>query len=382
MKDNYDNSGKKPYDYLIVGAGLFGSVFAHEAHAAGRRCLVIDRRNHAGGNIYCENIDGINVHKYGAHIFHTGNPQVWDYVNRFADFNRFINSPLANFKGKLYSLPFTMYTFNQLWGVCTPAEAAVMLEKQCAEYASIEHPANFEEQALKLCGRDIYETLIKGYTEKQWGRPARELPADIINRVPKRMTFNNNYFHDPFQGIPKGGYNKLTDALLEGVEVRLDTDYFDSRAELDALASTVVFTGRIDRYFDYALGHLEYRSLRFETERLNIPDFQGNAVINYTSADVPYTRIIEHKHFEYGTQPSTVITYEYPQQWQEGLEPYYPINNERNNTIADGYREMARKQGNIIFGGRLGQYAYFDMDDTVEAALNLASKELGGRRQQ
>lgn len=374
-------SGSKPYDYLIVGAGLFGAVFAREAREAGRSCLVIDRRNHAGGNICCENIDGINVHKYGAHIFHTDNLLVWNYVNRLADFNRFINSPLANFKGKLYSLPFTMYTFNQLWGVRTPAEAARMLEKQCAEYAFIEHPANFEEQALKLCGRDIYEILIKGYTEKQWGRPARELPADIIKRVPKRMTFDNNYFNDPFQGIPKGGYNKLTDALLEGVEVRLGVDYFDSRAEFDAIADKIIFTGRIDRFFDYALGHLEYRSLRFETKRLDIPDFQGNAVINYTSADVPYTRIIEHKHFEYGIQPSTVITYEYPQQWREGLEPYYPINDERNDALAARYRAMARRQGNIIFGGRLGQYAYFDMDDTVEAALNLASKELSGRRQ-
>lgn len=378
MNDSYNSCGKKHYDYLIVGAGLFGAVFAHEAHEAGCRCLVIDRRNHAGGNIYCENIDGINVHKYGAHIFHTDNKPVWDYVNRFVSFNRFTNSPIACFEGKLYNLPFNMNTFYQLWGVRTPAEAVGMLEKQCAEYAFIEHPANFEEQALKLCGRDIYEKLIKGYTEKQWGRPACELPADIIKRVPKRLTFDNNYFNDPFQGIPNGGYNNLIGALLEGVEVRLGIDYFDSRAEFDSLADTIVFTGRIDRYFDYALGRLEYRSLKFDNKRLDIPDFQGNAVVNYTSADVPYTRIIEHKHFEYGKQPSTVITYEYPQQWEEGLEPYYPVNDRRNDTLAAEYREMARRQGNIIFGGRLGQYAYFDMDDTVDAALDLAEKELSG----
>lgn len=378
MNDSYNSCGKKHYDYLIVGAGLFGAVFAHEAHEAGCRCLVIDRRNHAGGNIYCENIDGINVHKYGAHIFHTDNKPVWDYVNRFVSFNRFTNSPIACFEGKLYNLPFNMNTFYQLWGVRTPAEAAGMLEKQCAEYAFIEHPANFEEQALKLCGSDIYEKLIKGYTEKQWGRPACELPADIIKRVPKRLTFDNNYFNDPFQGIPNGGYNNLIGALLEGVEVCLGIDYFDSRAEFDSLADTIVFTGRIDRYFDYALGRLEYRSLKFDNKRLDIPDFQGNAVVNYTSADVPYTRIIEHKHFEYGKQPSTVITYEYPQQWEEGLEPYYPVNDRRNDTLAAEYREMARRQGNIIFGGRLGQYAYFDMDDTVDAALNLAEKELAG----
>lgn len=378
-KGRKDAQGRKPYDYLIVGAGLFGSVFAREATDAGCRCLVIDRREHTGGNIRCESIDGINVHKYGAHIFHTDDIEVWNYVNRFADFNHFVNSPMANFRGKLYSLPFTMYTFYQLWGVRTPQEAAKMLEKQCAEHAHIEHPANFEEQALKLCGRDIYETLIKGYTEKQWGRPARELPADIINRVPMRLTFNNNYFNDPLQGIPKGGYNTLINALLDGIEVRLDTDYFDSRAEFDGMVATVIFTGQIDRYFDYRLGRLEYRSLRFETEWLDMPDFQGNAVINYTASEVPYTRIIEHKHFEYGSQPSTVITYEYPQQWKDGLEPYYPINNERNNALVAEYRELARRQGNVVFGGRLGQYAYFDMDDTVAAALKLADELLSAK---
>lgn len=306
----------KKYDYLIVGAGLFGAVFAHEARKAGRKCLVIDRRDSTGGNIRCESIEGINVHKYGAHIFHTDKKEVWKYVTRLVEMNRFTNSPVAN----------------------------------------------FEEQALKLCGRDIYETLIKGYTEKQWGRPARELPAEIIKRVPVRMTFDNNYFNDPYQGIPEGGYNRLIDALLEGTETILQLDFFSRRDELCSLADKIVFTGRIDKYFDYRAGRLEYRSLRFDTKVIDTPNFQGNAVVNYTSADVPYTRIIEHKHFEYGTQPKTVITYEYPATWSEGLEPYYPVNNERNNAIAAEYRQMARSMGNVIFGGRLGQYAYFDME--------------------
>ena len=361
----------KEYDYLIVGAGLFGSVFAREAVKAGRRCLVIDRRNNTGGNIRCENIDGINVHRYGAHIFHTSDREVWRYVNSFVEFNRFINSPLACYRGRLYNLPFNMNTFYRLWGVRTPAEAAAKLDEQRAPYAGTAAPANFEEQALRLCGRDIYETLIKGYTEKQWGRPARMLPAGIIKRVPLRLTFDNNYFNDLYQGIPAGGYNRLTDALLDGVEVRLGTDYFDHRAELDALASTVVFTGMIDKYFDYRCGRLEYRSLRFETKRLDIPDFQGNAVVNYTSADVPYTRIIEHKHFEYGTQPATVVTYEYPEAWDDSREPYYPVNDRRNEAIAAEYKRMAREQTGVVFGGRLGQYAYFDMDDTVAEALRL-----------
>lgn len=361
----------KEYDYLIVGAGLFGSVFAREAVKAGRRCLVIDRRNNTGGNIRCENIDGINVHRYGAHIFHTSDREVWRYVNSFVEFNRFINSPLACYRGRLYNLPFNMNTFYRLWGVRTPAEAAAKLDEQRAPYAGTAAPANFEEQALRLCGRDIYETLIKGYTEKQWGRPARMLPAGIIKRVPLRLTFDNNYFNDLYQGIPAGGYNRLTDALLDGVEVRLGTDYFDHRAELDALARTVVFTGMIDKYFDYRCGRLEYRSLRFETKRLDIPDFQGNAVVNYTSADVPYTRIIEHKHFEYGTQPATVVTYEYPEAWDDSREPYYPVNDRRNEAIAAEYKRMAREQTGVVFGGRLGQYAYFDMDDTVAEALRL-----------
>lgn len=321
----------KKYDYLIVGAGLFGAVFAHEARKAGRKCLMIDRRDSTGGNIRCESIEGINVHKYGAHIFHTDKKEVWKYVTRLVEMNRFTNSPVAN----------------------------------------------FEEQALKLCGRDIYETLIKGYTEKQWGRPARELPAEIIKRVPVRMTFDNNYFNDPCQGIPEGGYNRLIDALLEGTETILQLDFFSRRDELCSLADKIVFTGRIDKYFDYRAGRLEYRSLRFDTKVIDTPNFQGNAVVNYTSADVPYTRIIEHKHFEYGTQPKTVITYEYPATWSEGLEPYYPVNNERNNAIAAEYRQMARSMGNVIFGGRLGQYAYFDMDDTVAEALKLAEKEVG-----
>lgn len=361
----------KEYDYLIVGAGLFGSVFAREAVKAGRRCLVIDRRNNTGGNIRCENIDGINVHRYGAHIFHTSDREVWRYVNSFVEFNRFINSPLACYRGRLYNLPFNMNTFYRLWGVRTPAEAAAKLDEQRAPYAGTAAPANFEEQALRLCGRDIYETLIKGYTEKQWGRPARMLPAGIIKRVPLRLTFDNNYFNDLYQGIPAGGYNRLTDALLDGVEVRLGTDYFDHRAELDALARTVVFTGMIDKYFDYRCGRLEYRSLRFETKRLDIPDFQGNAVVNYTSADVPYTRIIEHKHFEHGTQPTTVVTYEYPEAWDDSREPYYPVNDRRNEAIAAEYKRMAREQAGVVFGGRLGQYAYFDMDDTVAEALRL-----------
>ena len=332
----------KKYDYLIVGAGLFGAVFAHEARKAGRKCLVIDRRDSTGGNIRCESIEGINVHKYGAHIFHTDKKEVWKYVTRLVEMNRFTNSPVANFNGRLYNLPFNMNTFYQLWGTRTPGEAEEMLKKQRAEYASIECPANFEEQALKLCGRDIYETLIKGYTEKQWGRPARELPA-----------------------------------LLEGTETILQLDFFSRRDELCSLADKIVFTGRIDKYFDYRAGRLEYRSLRFDTKVIDTPNFQGNAVVNYTSADVPYTRIIEHKHFEYGTQPKTVITYEYPATWSEGLEPYYPVNNERNNAIAAEYRQMARSMGNVIFGGRLGQYAYFDMDDTVDEALKLAEKEMG-----
>lgn len=363
---------KKQYDYLIVGAGLFGSVFAHEAKAAGKRCLVIDKRPHTGGNIYCEDIDGIHVHTYGAHIFHTDRAEVWEYVNRLVKFNRYTNSPLALFDGKLYNLPFNMNTFYRLWGVRTPQEAKAKLEEQRAAYAHIETPRNLEEQALKLCGKDIYLRLIKGYTEKQWGRPATELPAFIIKRIPFRFTFDNNYFDDPYQGIPIGGYNKLTDALLEGIEVRTSTNYFEQRQELDRMAGKILYTGCIDEYFDYCFGRLEYRSLRFEHKRPDDTDnYQGNAVVNYCEREVPYTRLIEHKHFEYGTQPFTVITYEYPDSFEPGKEPYYPINDERNMRIFGQYQALARQQSRVLFGGRLAQYTYADMDDTVAAALAL-----------
>ena len=363
---------RKRYDYLIVGAGLFGSVFAHEAKAAGKRCLVVDKRPHTGGNIYCEDIDGIHVHTYGAHIFHTDRAEVWEYVNRLVKFNRYTNSPLALFDGKLYNLPFNMNTFYRLWGVRTPQEAKAKLEEQRAAYAHIETPRNLEEQALKLCGKDIYLRLIKGYTEKQWGRPATELPAFIIKRIPFRFTFDNNYFDDPYQGIPIGGYNKLTDALLEGIEVRTSTDYFEQRQELDRMADKILYTGCIDEYFDYCFGRLEYRSLRFEHKRPdNTDNYQGNAVVNYCEREVPYTRLIEHKHFEYGTQPFTVITYEYPDSFEPGKEPYYPINDERNMRIFGQYQALARQQSRVLFGGRLAQYTYADMDDTVAAALAL-----------
>lgn len=363
------------YDFLIVGAGLFGAVFAHEAKKAGKRCLVIDKRNHRGGNIYCEDIDGIHVHKYGAHIFHTDNKEIWDYVNSFVEFNRYTNSPLAYFEGKLYNLPFNMNTFYQLWGVKTPTEAKAKIEEQRKEFNHIAEPANLEEQALKLCGKDIYRCLIKGYTEKQWGRSAKELPAFIIKRIPFRFIYDNNYFNDAYQGIPKGGYNVLIDALLEGIEIRLNTNYFDHREELDALADKVLFTGCLDQFFDYECGHLEYRSLRFDTQHLNLEDFQGNAVINYTERDVPYTRVIEHKHFEYGTQPTTVVTYEYPDNFEPGKEPYYPVNDKRNTEMVRKYKELAAERKNVLFGGRLAQYAYADMDDTVAAALTLWNKQ-------
>ena len=366
----------KPYDYLIVGSGLFGAVFAHEAHKAGKRCLVIEKRPHTGGNIYCEEVDGINVHKYGAHIFHTDNREVWNYVNRLVEFNRYTNSPIANYKGKLYNLPFNMNTFYQLWGVRTPAEARAKIQEQCREYEHITHPQNLEEQALKLCGEDIYRQLIKGYTEKQWGRPATELPAFIIRRIPFRFIFDNNYFNYPYQGIPMGGYNRLIGALLENIEVRTGTDYMAHRKELDALAEKVLYTGCIDEYFDYACGHLEYRSLRFEHRHLtDIEDFQGNAVVNYTDRETPYTRVIEHKHFEFGKQRSTVITYEYPDDFEQGKEPYYPVNDEKNSLIFRKYQELAQQQERVLFGGRLAQYTYADMDDTVAAALRLWEKE-------
>ena len=364
----------KPYDYLIIGAGLFGAVFAREAHKAGKRCLMVDKRPQRGGNLYCEDVDGIHVHKYGAHIFHTDNQEVWKYVNSFVEFNRYTNSPVARYGDRLYNLPFNMNTFYQLWRVTTPSEAQAKIEEQRAAYAHIAEPANLEEQALKLCGRDIYERLIKGYTEKQWGRAATELPAFIIRRLPFRFTFDNNYFNDAYQGIPIGGYNRLIDALLEGIEVRLDTDYFRHKAELDTLAGKILFTGCIDEYFDYRLGHLEYRSLRFEEKRLEMDNFQGNAVVNYTERAVPYTRVIEHKHFEFGRQEHTVITYEYPDSFAPGKEPYYPVNDERNSRLHANYQEMAAAQPGVLFGGRLGQYTYADMDDTVAAALEMARK--------
>lgn len=367
---------KKEFDYLIVGAGLFGSVFAERAKEAGKRCLVIEKRNHIGGNVYCEEIGGINVHKYGAHILHTDNKNVWDYLNSFVEFNRYTNSPLACYKGVLYNLPFNMNTFRQLWGVSTPLEAKAYIEKQRKAYYK-EHPANLEEQALKLCGEDIYVRFIKGYTEKQWGRKATELPAFIINRIPFRFTYDNNYFNDSFQGIPKGGFNPLISNLLKETEVRLDINYIEHRKELDQLASKVVFTGCIDEFFNFCFGRLEYRSLRFEHEHLqNTDNYQGNAVVNYTEREVPYTRIIEHKHFEFGTQPTTVITHEYPDGYMLGKEPYYPVNNAANTKLLNQYKELANQYPAVIFGGRLAQYAYFDMDDTVEQALKLAEKEL------
>ena len=365
---------KATYDYLIVGAGLFGAVFAHEATRRGKRCLVVDKRSHTGGNVHCREIDGIQVHWYGAHIFHTDNRRVWDYVNSFVPFNRFTNSPLASYEGRLYNLPFNMNTFYQLWGTRTPAEARERIARERARYAHIGEPRNLEEQALKLGGRDIYERLIKGYTEKQWGRSATELPAFIIRRLPFRFTFDNNYFDDRYQGIPEGGYNVLVEALLQGIEVRLDTDYLAHRDELNGLADTVLFTGCIDEFFDYCFGRLEYRSLRFDHQRLDTEDFQGNAVVNYTERSVPYTRIIEHKHFAFGRQPVTVVTYEYPDDFAPGKEPYYPVNDERNSRLYERYRTLAENCVDVMFGGRLARYTYADMDDTVEAALRLAEQ--------
>ena len=363
------------YDYLIVGAGLFGALFACEARKAGKRCLVIDKRTHTGGNIHCLDVEGIHVHQYGAHIFHTSNRQVWDYVNHYVEFNRYTNSPIASFKGRLYNLPFNMNTFYQLWGVTTPAEAQARIDAQRARYASIVEPANLEEQALKLCGDDIYRILIKGYTEKQWGRKATELPAFIIRRIPFRFTFDNNYFNDAYQGIPIGGYNPLIDALLQGVEVRLGVNYFEARDFWNTQAKKLLFTGCIDEFFDYRFGHLEYRSLRFDHQQIPVANFQGNAVVNYTEAEVPYTRIIEHKHFEFGSQPHTVVTYEYPEAFAPGKEPYYPVNDEVNTARLKQYKDVAKVQQQVLFGGRLGQYVYADMDDTVEAAYRLAQAE-------
>lgn len=362
------------YDYLIVGAGLFGCVFAREAADKGKRVLVIDKRGHIAGNIYTEEVEGINVHKYGAHIFHTSDKAVWEYVNRFAEFNNYINCPVARYKDELYNMPFNMNTFSKMWGIRTPAEAKEIIERQRAE-AGITQPKNLEEQALSLVGRDIYEKLVKGYTEKQWGRRATELPAFIIKRLPVRFIYDNNYFNDRYQGIPMGGYTRMCEKMLSGIEVRLGVDYFADKAELDALADKVLFTGMIDEYFGYRYGELEYRSLRFESETLDCDNYQGNAVVNYTEYEVPYTRIIEHKHFEFGAQPKTVVTREYPAVWHKGDEPYYPVNDDRNNALYAKYKALADAEPHVVFGGRLGMYRYYDMDDTVSAAFMLLKAE-------
>ena len=369
------------YDYLVVGAGLYGAVFAQKAKEAGKNVLVIDKRPNIAGNVYTEEVEGINVHIYGAHIFHTNNKEVWDYITKFAEFNRFTNSPVANYKGELYSLPFNMYTFNKMWGVVTPEEAAAKIEEQ-KKAAGITEPKNLEEQAISLVGTDIYEKLIKGYTQKQWGRPCTELPSFIIKRLPVRLTFDNNYFNALYQGIPVGGYTKMVANLLDGIEVKLGVDYFDNKAEYDAMADKVIYTGPIDAYFDYKLGTLEYRSVRFETELLDMPNFQGNAAVNYTDAESPYTRIIEHKWFEFGKDangndlPKTVISREYSSEWKLGDEPYYPVNDEKNGALYAQYKELADKEENIIFGGRLGEYKYYDMDAVIASALDMAAREL------
>ena len=357
------------YDYLIVGAGLYGAVCAREAVRAGKKVLVIDKRPHIAGNVHTEQIEGINVHVYGAHIFHTNDRTVWDYVNQFAEFNRFTNSPVANYKGELYSLPFNMYTFNKMWGVVTPEEAAAKIEEQKRE-AGITEPKNLEEQAISLVGTDIYEKLVKGYTEKQWGRDCRDLPAFIIKRLPVRLTFDNNYFNALYQGIPMGGYTKMVENMLEGIEVRLNVDYFEHKAELDALADKVIYTGPIDAYFGYKLGYLQYRSVRFETEVLDKPNFQGNAAVNYTDRETPWTRIIEHKWFEFGDQPKTVISREFSSEWKPGDEPYYPVNDERNGKLYQQYKALADAEEKVIFGGRLGEYKYYDMDAVIASALD------------
>ena len=367
--------GNKQYDYLIVGSGLFGAVFAYEAKKRGKKCLVIEKRNHVGGNIYCEKIEGVTVHKYGAHIFHTSNKRVWEYVNALCEFNRFTNSPIANYKGEIYNLPFNMNTFSKLWGVFTPDEARAKIEEQRGKITG--EPKNLEEQAISLVGEDIYKKLIKGYTEKQWGRDCTELPAFIIKRLPVRYTYDNNYFNDLYQGIPIGGYNVITDRLLEGIEVVTGVDYNAEREKYSALADKTVYTGTIDSFYDYSLGRLEYRSLRFESEILDKENFQGVAVVNYTDRETPFTRIIEHKHFEFGTGDKTVITREYPADWEEGMEAYYPINNERNQELYQQYKALADKEENVIFGGRLAEYKYYDMDKVIESALNKVEEIFG-----
>lgn len=371
----------KQYDYLVVGSGLYGAVFAHEAKCRGKTVLVIDKRPNIAGNIYTENIEGINVHKYGAHIFHTNNKKVWNYITQFAEFNRFTNSPVANYKGELYSLPFNMYTFNKMWGVVMPEEAMAKIEEQRKEVTG--EPRNLEEQAISLVGRDIYEKLIKGYTEKQWGRDCKDLPSFIIKRLPVRLTFDNNYFNALYQGIPIGGYTKMIANLLDGIEVRLNTDYLEHKAELDALADKVIYTGPIDAFFDYKLGTLEYRSVRFETEVLDKPNFQGNAAVNYTDRETPWTRIIEHKWFEFGKNENgndlskTIISREYSSEWKPGDEPYYPVNDEKNSALYAEYKKLADAEDKVIFGGRLGEYKYYDMDQVIAVALEICERELG-----
>lgn len=366
------------YDYLIVGAGPFGSVFAHEANRRGKKCLVIDKRDHIAGHIYSEDADGIQIHKYGAHIFHTSNRRIWDYMNQFAEFNHYVNSPIAIYKDELYNLPFNMNTFSKLWSIRTPKEAMEKIQSQISEL-NIGEPKNLEEQALSLVGTDVYEKLIKGYTTKQWGRSCTELPAFIIKRLPLRFTYDNNYFNDPYQGIPKGGYTKLIEKMLEGIEVRLNTNYFDFIKIHPDIAKKTVFTGLIDQYYQYRFGELEYRSLRFETERLEEENYQGNAVVNYTDSEVPYTRIIEHKHFDFGKQPFTVISKEYSTEWVKGDEPYYPINDEKNNALFEKYNELVQQEEAVIFGGRLAQYKYYDMDKVVGAAFEAVEKEFGDK---
>ena len=364
------------YDYLIVGSGLFGSVFAYEAGLRRKKCLVIDKRSHVGGNVYTERIDGINVHRYGAHIFHTSDKKIWDYINHFAEFNNYINTPVAVYGDEIYNLPFNMNTFSRMWGIKTPAEAKEIIADQIKSL-NIGEPNNLEEQALKLVGRDVYEKLIKGYTEKQWGRPCSELPAFIIKRLPLRFTYNNNYFNDRYQGIPIGGYTQIIEKMLEKADIITDMDYIDFIKTNPGVAIKTVYTGMIDEYFKYKLGVLEYRSVRFETEKLDLDNYQGNAVVNYTSTDIPFTRIIEHKHFEFGTQPTTVISREYSLEWVKGVDPYYPINNEKNNVLYEQYSMLAENEKNVIFGGRLGTYKYYDMDKVIAMALHLAKKEFG-----
>ena len=362
----------KKYDYILVGSGLYAGVFAWYAKKQGKTCLVLEKRDHIGGNIYCEDVEDIHVHKYGAHIFHTSNKKVWEFVNSLAEFNRYTNSPVANYKGEMYNMPFNMNTFSKMWNISTPAQAKAIIEEQKKEIQG--EPKNLEEQAISLVGREIYEKLVKGYTEKQWGRDCKELPSFIIRRLPVRYTYDNNYFNDLYQGIPIGGYNKITEKLFEGCEIRLGTDYLENREYYNSLGGTVVYTGTIDGFYDYCFGRLEYRSLRFETEVLEEENHQGVAVVNYTDRETPYTRIIEHKHFEFGTQPKTVITREYPVSWQEGMEPYYPVNDEKNQALYQKYAKLAEKEENVIFGGRLGEYKYYDMDKVIESAMKKAEE--------